>query len=150
MVITNKKKTHFLRRVFFLRSFLIVVGALVMYLLDIALFLIIPAGVFALWFLFFQVADFQYIEFKDDDNKISLRYYKAIKFGKTNYNSIEFPQSLLYKFHFENSIFGEMTDLTLIVRTRRGIAEYPSVSLTALPREDRKKLQEVLLQILDV
>lgn len=150
MVITNKKKSHFLRRVFFLGSFVIVVGALVMYLLDIALFLIIPAGVFALWFLLFQVADFQYIEFNNDDNKVSLRYYKAIKFGKTNYNSIEFPQSLLYKFHFENSIFGEMTDLTLIVRTRRGIAEYPSVSLTALPREDRKKLQEVLLQILDV
>ncbi|HZH73819.1 MAG TPA: hypothetical protein VFD91_15080 [Mariniphaga sp.] len=150
MIITNKKQTLLLRRLFFLGSFAIVIGALVMYLLDIGLFLIIPIGVFALWFLFFQVADYQYIEFNSADNKVSLRYYKAIKFGKTNYNSIEFPQSLLYKFHFENSLFGKMTDLTLVIRTRRGIAEYPSVSLSALPFEERKKLQEVLLQIMGV
>lgn len=150
MIITNKKQTLLLRRLFFLGSFVIVIGALVMYLLNMSLFLIIPIGVFALWFLFFQVADYQYIEFDNADKKVSLRYYKAIKFGKTNYNSIEFPQSLLYKFHFENSLFGKMTDLTLIIKTRRGIAEYPSVSLTALPFEDRKKLQGILLQILGV
>lgn len=150
MIITNKKQTLLLRRLFFLGSFAIVIGALVMYLLDIDLFLIIPIGVFALWFLFFQVADYQYIEFNSADNKVSLKYYKVIKFGKTNYNSIEFPQSLLYKFHFENSLFGKMTDLTLVIRTRRGIAEYPSVSLSALPFKERKKLQETLLQIMGV
>lgn len=150
MIITNEKQTALLRRIFFMGSFVIVLGALVLYLLDVGLFLIIPVGVFALWFLFFQVADFQYIEFNDTNNKISLRYYKAIKFGKTNYNSIEFPQSLLYKMHFENSLFGKMTDLTLIVKTRRGIAEYPSVSLTALPLKERKKLQGVLLRIMGV
>lgn len=140
----------FIRRLFFLVSLFIALGALILFLFDYTLYAIGLVGVFALWFLFFQVADFQFIEFNDSNNKILLRYYKAVRFGSTNYNSIEFPQSLLYKFQFENSLFGEMTDLTLIIKTRRGIAEYPSVSLTALSREERKKLQGTLLRIMGV
>jgi hypothetical protein len=43
-----------------------------------------------------------------------------------------------------------MSDLTLVVKTRRGIAEYPSVSLAALSFQERRQLQERLLQILGV
>ncbi len=150
MTITNRKQTMFIRRLFFLVSLFIALGALIFFLFDYTLYAIGLVGVFALWFLFFQVADFQFIEFNDSNNKILLRYYKAVRFGNTNYNSIEFPQSLLYKFQFENSLFGEMTDLTLIIKTRRGIAEYPSVSLTALSKEERKKLQGTLLRIMGV
>lgn len=150
MTITNKKQTIFLRRLFFLVSLVIALGALVLFLLNFTLYALGLAGVFAFWFLFFQVADYQFIEFNDSDNKILLRYYKAVRFGKTSFNSIEFPQSMLYKFHFENSMFGKMTDLSLVVKTRRGIAEYPSVSLTALPKEERKMLQAILLQIMGV
>ncbi len=150
MVITNKKQTIFLRRLFFLVSIVFALGILALFLLDYTLYAIAVVGVFALWFLFFQVADYQYIEFNDTENKILLRYYKAVRFGKTNYNSIEFPQQLLYKFHFDNSLFGKMTDLTLVIKTRRGIAEYPSVSLTALPKDERKKMQEILLRIMGI
>ena len=121
MTITNKKQTIFLRRLFFLVSLVIALGALVLFLLNFTLYALGLAGVFAFWFLFFQVADYQFIEFNDSDNKILLRYYKAVRFGKTSFNSIEFPQSMLYKFHFENSMFGKMTDLSLVVKTRREI-----------------------------
>lgn len=150
MTISNKKQTIIIRRIFFLVCLVIALAALALFLLDYTLYGLAMAGVFALWFLYFQVADYQFIEFKDSNNKILLRYYKAVRFGKTNFHSIEFPQSMLYKFHFDNSLFGKMTDLTLVIKTRRGIAEYPAVSLTALPKEDRKKLQEALLRIMGV
>ncbi|SHF72175.1 hypothetical protein SAMN05444274_10817 [Mariniphaga anaerophila] len=150
MTISNKQKIAFLRRIFFLVSLIIALIILALFLLDYTLYGLAGIGVFALWFLYFQVADYQFIEFDDANGKVLLRYYKAVRFGKVSFNSIEFPQSMLYSAHFDNSVFGRMSDLTLVVKTRRGIAEYPSVSLTALTKEQRRFLQERLLQILGV
>ena len=150
MTISNKQKTVHLRRIFFLTSLVIALAALIFFLLDYFIYGIVSVGTFALWFLYFQVADYQFVEFSDVNGKVVLRYYKAVRFGKTSFNSIEFPQPMLYSAHFENSVFGKLSDLTLVVKTRRGIAEYPSVSLTALSLNERKLLQERLLQILGV
>jgi hypothetical protein len=150
MTISNKQKTVHLRRIFFLTSLVIALAALIFFLLDYFIYGIVSVGTFALWFLYFQVADYQFVEFSDANGKVVLRYYKAVRFGKTSFNSIEFPQPMLYSAHFENSVFGKLSDLTLVVKTRRGIAEYPSVSLTALSLNERKLLQERLLQILGV
>ncbi len=144
MTLENRRKVVFLKRLFFLVSLFIALGALVLFLADQTLYAIGMAGVFALWFLFFQVADYQYIEFTDANSKILLRYFKAVRFGKTEYNAIEFPQQILYNVRFDDSMFGKMTDLTLIIKTRRGVAEYPSVSLTALSKGERKKIQAAL------
>lgn len=148
MVISNKKKIIFYKRLFYLVSVLIALIALALFLLDYTLYGIGAVGAFALWFLFFQVADYRYIEFRHENNKVILRYYKAVRFGSTDYNAIEFPQSILYRAYFENSIFGKMSDLVLVVKTQRGIAEYPSVSFSAVPKEDREKVRDELLQIL--
>jgi len=148
MVITNKKRVVFYKRLFFLVSLVIALTALALFLLDYTIYGIAAVGAFALWFIFFQVADYQYIEFRHQDQKVTLRYYRAVRFGRTDYSSIEFPQQILYRAYFENSMFGKMSDLTLVVKTKRGIAEYPSVSLTAVSKEDRLKLQDELLTVL--
>jgi len=148
MIIENKSRVVKLNRLFFLVSVIIAIVALVLFLLDFTLYGIGCVGVFALWFLYFQVVDYQYIKFSDENNKIVLRYYKAVKLGKAEFHSIEFPRQIIQNAYFENSMFGKMSDLTFIVKTKRGIAEYPSVSLTALPKEDRKRIQKVLNEIL--
>ena len=150
MIIENKSKVVKLKRLFFLVSVIIAVVALVLFLLDYTLSAIACVGVFALWFLYFQVADYQYIQFSDENGKILLRYYKAVRLGKGEYSVIEFPQKIIQNAYFENSMFGKMSDLTLIVRTQRGIAEYPSVSLTALTKEERKRIQNALNEILGI
>lgn len=150
MIITNKEKTVYYKRLFYLVSLAIAISALILFLMDLTIYALALVGVFALWFLFFQVVDYQYIEFSDENKKILLRYYKLIRFGKTEFNAIEFPQRILYNVSFENSVFGKMTDLTFIIKTRRGIAEYPSVSLTALPRKDRMRMKAVLYDIIGI
>src|SRR5690606_14269718 len=96
MTISNKQKTVHLRRLFFLVSLVLAVTTLVLFLLNYTLYGIAMVGVFALWFLYFQVADYQFVEFSDANGKVVLRYYKAVRFGKTSFNSIEFPQPMLY------------------------------------------------------
>lgn len=148
MRISNKNRAIKYKRLFFLVSIILALGTLVLFLLDLTLWGIAGVGVFSLWYLYFHVADYQFIQYNDEGGKIVLRYYKAISFGSKAYHSIEFPKDILQNAHFENSVYGKLSDITFIVRTKRGIAEYPSVSLSALPFSDRKKMQESLYKLL--
>ena len=131
-------------------SLIIALATLVLFLTDFTIYGIGMVGVFSIWFLYFHVADFQFIEYSDEEKKIILRYFKVVRFGKSEYNSIEFPKQILYNAHFENSIFGKLSDVTFIIKTKRGIAEYPSVSLSAVSKEDRKRIQTSVNQILGI
>jgi hypothetical protein len=142
MKINNRKTATKYKRIFFITSIVIALAALALFLLDLTIYALASVGVFSLWYLYFHVADYHYIKFNDETDKIILRYYKAIRFGKPAYNSIEFPKYMLRKVYFESSFFGKLTDISFIVKTKRGMAEYPSVSLSAVPFEERKKMEE--------
>lgn len=148
MTITNKNEIKRIKRLFFLVSIVIALCILFLFLKYDTIHAFIGIGVFTAWYLVFHVADFQFIDYSDEDNKITLKFYPAVRFGANKYSSIEFPQALLIKARFENSLFGKLSDLTLEVKTRRGIAEYPSISLTALKQNDRQQIQESLNKIL--
>lgn len=148
MRINNRKRTVKLKRIFYLVSIVIALTTLVVFLIGTLLQALIPIGVFSIWYLYFHVADYQFIEYHDENGKIQLRYFKAISFGKQSYNEIEFPHDILKKAHFENSVFGRKSDLTLFVKTKRGIAEYPTISLSSLSVEDREKIAASLNHII--
>lgn len=151
MRINNKKKVVIIKRIFFLVSVAIAIAVLLFFLfniVDIIAAALISVGVFLLWYLFFHVADYQFVEFRNENNRIVLRYYKAVSLGKPRFNEIEFPQQMLRKAIFENSVFGKLSDLTLLVKTKRGVAEYPTVSLSAVNRDDRQKMADSLNDIL--
>lgn len=149
MKITNRKAASKQKRIFSLASAVLAIASLVFFLLDYTFYGLLSVGAVSIWYLYFHVADFQFIEYLDENNKIILRFYKAISFGKQEYSAIEFPQELLKEVHFENSIFGKLTDITLVIKTKRGVAEYPSVSLSAVPFEDRLQIRESLNKILE-
>jgi hypothetical protein len=148
MRINNKKKVVLIKRIFFLVSVAIAVAAMLFFLFDMLAMALISIGVFSLWYLYFHVADYQFIEFRKENNKIVLRYYKAVSLGNPRFNEIEFPQQMLKKVFFENSIFGKLSDITLVVKTKRGVAEYPSVSLSAVNKVDRQKIADSLNDLL--
>lgn len=148
MRINNKNRAVKFKRTFFLVSVVIAIGALLFFLFDMTGTALICIGVFSLWYLYFHVADYQFVEFKNENGRVMLRYYKAVSFGRPRFNEIEFPQNMLRKVFFENSVFGKMSDLTLVVKTKRGAAEYPSVSLSAVHFEDRLKIAQSLNELL--
>lgn len=148
MKINNRQRATKLKRIFFLGSVVIALAALLFFFLDMLGGALITVGVFSLWYLYFHVADYQFIEFSTDNDKVVLRYYKSISLGGVKFHEIEFPQEILRKAIFENSVFGKMSDLTLVVKTKRGAAEYPTISLSALDINDRRKMANVLNDIL--
>jgi hypothetical protein len=148
MKINNRNTATKFKRIFFITSIVIALTALALFLLDYTIYALASVGVFSIWYLYFHVADYHYIKFNDESDKIILRYYKAIRFGKPAYHSIEFPKYMLRKVYFESSLFGKLTDVSFMVKTKRGIAEYPSVSLSAIPFEERKRMEESLNKIL--
>lgn len=148
MTITNHKEVARIKKLFFLVSIVIALVTLFIFLKSDFLYALIGIGVFSIWYLVFHLADYQTIEFSDEEKKVSLKYYKAISFGKKQYRSIEFPQMFLVKAKFENSLFGKLSDLTLEIKTKRGVAEYPSVSLAAVSKDDREKIQKSLNEML--
>lgn len=148
MRINNKNRAVKFKRTFFLISVVIAIAALLFFLFDKVGAALLSVGVFSLWYLYFHVADYQFIEFKNENGRVVLRYYKAISFGQPRFNEIEFPQNMLRKVFFDNSVFGKMSDLTLVVKAKRGAAEYPSVSLSAVNLEDRQKMAQSLNELL--
>ena len=148
MKLNNKKRAVKLKRIFFLVSVAFAVAALLFFLFDFFGLTLLSIGVFSIWYIYFHVADYQFIEFSDENNKIRLRFYKAISFGSPKFNEIEFSHQVLKNAFFDNSVFGKMSDLTLVVKTKRGVAEYPSVSLSAVAKADRQKMVNAINQLL--
>jgi hypothetical protein len=148
MRINNKNRAVKFKRVFFLVSVVFAIAALLFFLFDMTGAALLSVGLFSLWYLYFHVADYQFIEFRNENGRVVLRYYKAVSFGRPRFNEIEFPQNMLRKVFFENSVFGKMSDLTLVVKTKRGAAEYPSVSLSAVHFQDRQKMAQSLNELL--
>src|SRR5680860_1801803 len=87
MKFNNKKQATKYKRIFFIVSIFIALSALALFLLDYTFFALGCVGIFSLWFLYFHVADYQFIEFSSENNNIILRYYKAVRFGKGEYSS---------------------------------------------------------------
>lgn len=148
MRINSKKRAGMMKRIFFLGSVAMALAALLFFFIDMLGGALISVGVFSLWYLYFHVADYQVIEFSTENGRVVLRYYKAISLGGVKFNEIEFPQKMLRKVFFEDSVFGKMSDLTLVVKTKRGAAEYPTVSLSAISKENRRKMADSLNDIL--
>ncbi len=148
MIIDNKQRVKSLKRLFYVGCLLLALVALVFILLENFFVLIICCGVLCLWYLIFRVADFQYIEYSDEEENIYLRYYPIITFGSKEYNSIEFQQKILHEATFEKLLFGMVSDLNISVKTKRGIANYPSVSFAAVPRKEKKLVEESLQRII--
>lgn len=144
MVTDNKKRAVIIKRIFYMISTLLAISALVFVYLDSNTKALILAAVIVVWFFVFTLADFQFVQFGVENGKLILRYYPIVKFGRKEYSSIEFPVPLLKDYIMEKAMFGLVTDLTLLVKTRQGIAEYPSVSLAAVSKVEREQIKKTL------
>ncbi len=148
MIIDNTSRIKQIKRFFYLISGMLVISAIALLYLDQIGRALIAGGVLVVWFLIFQAIDFQYFYFALESDKLTVRFYPAVKFGRKDYQTIEFSTKVLHDFIMEKSLFGLVNDLTLLVKTKRGVAEYPSISLAAVPRDDQEKIVNILKQIL--
>jgi hypothetical protein len=102
--------------------------------------------VFAVYVGIAQFANLCYVYFSTENGKVSIRYYPVISILKKEYESIEFAHSALVNFDIEKAM--GFADLTIAIRTKRGIAEYPSISLAALSKTEIDQISLALSEIM--
>lgn len=111
---------------------------------DIAV--MITVGVFVVYVGISQFANLCYVFFSTENERVLIKYYPVISILKKEYDSIEFPQKTLVGFKIEKSL--GFSDLQIAIKTKRGIAEYPSISLSALSKNEIEQIKTALTDIL--
>ncbi|MCW0482498.1 hypothetical protein [Gaoshiqia sediminis] len=148
MEISNKKRTRRIKRIF---------NLVVVFLLLVALFFVwkennagalIAGGVLVLFVVGFQFVNMNYVYYSSEGGKLLVRYYPVVSLFGKEYNAIEFDKHLLYSAKVKKVLL--FSDLYLSIRTSKGIAEYPEVSLAGLSREEIQAIQHDLTEILQL
>lgn len=107
---------------------------------------LITAGVFAVYVGIAQFANLCYVSFSSENRKILIRYYPIISILKKEYDAIEFAHQALVNFQIEKAM--GFADLQISIKTKRGIAEYPSISLAALNQAEIEQISSALSEIM--
>lgn len=146
MEFSNQKRTKKIKRIFNITGIIIVLIGLAFLWLKMDTYVLITVGVFAVYVGISVYANLCYVYFSTENGKVVIRYFPVISFLKKEYDSVEFAQSALVNFQIEKA-FG-FADLDIAIRTKRGIAEYPTISLAALSKSEIELIRETLTAIM--
>jgi hypothetical protein len=94
--------------------------------------------------LYNSFRNYNYIYFSDESDKIVLRYFSPNIFTSKK-NSIEIPKKDFAGYILDSFFMRYREKITLLKKTAKGTARFPSVSITALSEGER----QMLLLILD-
>ena len=145
MEISNQAKSKKIKRAFNILGILIVLIGLAFLWLKMDAAVLITAGVFAAYVGISMYANLCYVYFSTNNGKILIRYFPLISIMKKEYEAIEFPHQALVNFKIEKAL--GFTDLLIVIKTRREIAEYPSISLAAMNKDEIEKIDLALSEI---
>lgn len=146
MEISNQERSKKIKRTFNILGIVIVLIGLTFLWLKLDIAVMITVGVFIIYVGIFQFANLCYVYFSTANEKISIKYYPIISIMKKDYEAIEFSQKSLVGFQVENA-FG-FSDLQIAIRTKRGLAEYPSISLSAMSKAEIEQIKSALTEIM--
>ncbi len=146
MEFSNQKRVKQIKRTFNLVGIAIVLIGLGFLWLKNDTAVLITVGVFAVYVGISVYANLCYVYFSTENRKVLIRYYPVISLLKKEYDSIEFGHEALINFRIEKAM--GFADLDIVIRTKRGVAEYPTISLAALNKTEIEQVREALLEIM--
>jgi hypothetical protein len=146
MEFSNQKRSKRIKRAFNLTGLLIALTGLAFFWFKMDIALMITIGIFMVYVGVSVYANLCYISFSTNNGKVQIKYYPVISFLKKEYDSIEFAHQSLLNFQIEKAM--GFSDLTIAIRTKRGIAEYPTISLAALSKAEIEQIRQALEEII--
>ena len=87
--------------------------------------------------------NYNYIFFTDDSGKFTFKFVSLRPFDNKK-KLIEIHKKDFDNSSFKKSFFNLKTDLTLYANTANGVVSYPSISLSALSKEQIQILKKTL------
>jgi hypothetical protein len=85
------------------------------------------------------IRDYNYINYNDDSDKITIKYYTLRPFMLKR-RTIEIPKNSFNKFEIVKSNWGLKKHIVLYQRVKSKIAKYPPISISALNKEETDNL----------
>lgn len=146
MEFSNQTRCKKIKRTFNLTGIIIVLTGLVFLWLKNDVFVLISVGIFAVYVGISVYANLCYVFFSSENGKVLIRYYPVISIVKKEYDSIEFMHQSLVNFQIEKAL--GFADLDIAIKTKRGIAEYPTISLAALTKSEIEQIRLALTEIM--
>jgi len=104
---------------------------------------LIFGGLFIIFLIYRTMLKYHYINYNDESNKITLRFYPFTSFN-AKHTSIEIPLDSLYKIELNKTFFKFREELTIYQVVKKGVAKYKPIPLTALTIKERNQLIEAL------
>ncbi len=101
--------------------------------------ILITAGLYLLIIIILYLLDLNYIYFSDDGDQIVVRYYPMRPFARKK-KAVQIPRISLAGFEIKKTLFGLRKSLVLKQRTKKGIATYPGIGITALNSKETEAL----------
>lgn len=133
MEFSNKKRSKRIKQGFNLYIVILLLVALFFVWKEMDIAALILGGVLILSIVAVQFVNLLYVSYSSEGDQVVIRYYPIITFFGKEYNSVEFT-----KFAFQNAEVKRtllFSDLIISVKTKKGIAHYPEISLSALSKK---------------
>ncbi len=146
MIVHNQLNTAKIH-IFFILSFSLCIITLTLFLLigEIhrhPVIITLPV-VFFLIYLFLHFMNYQFLYFSNNGKNIIVKYCYIHPFMQTK-KIFEFPAHTLAKYQIHSSFFNLKHRLDLFVITEKGLAKYPSISLSLTNKKQRHRIHESL------
>jgi hypothetical protein len=106
---------------------------------DNSLLAVFIAAAYIIYMVYESFRNYNYLYFNDESDKLVLRFFTP-NFFTSKKNSIEIPKREFAGYTLQSFFMGYREKIILMRRTSKGIASYPSVSLTALNNNEKNNL----------
>lgn len=146
MEVSNQKRIAKIKQYFNFIVFTFIILIALFAWRENQLWTIIFGGLLILVIIGSQFMQINYLYYSSEGDKILIRYYPVIAFFGKEYSSIEFDKKLLYYAKVEH--MAGFSDLSIAVKTSKGIAEYPEVSLMGLSKAEVQLIENDLNKLL--
>ena len=146
MTLSNQNRAAHIKLFYYIISFLFLsLTVLTVYLNPNNMFLIL-LSLFVTFVVLVSLnltREYNYIIYKETDDKIIMRYYPLHPFHD-KFKSIEISKQTFSHFELEKLSLGLRENLYLFQMSKKGLAKYPAISLSALSKKQRSTVLESL------
>jgi len=136
-----------------IRLYLLIIGICWLLTMSVLIFfemftaLAILVMFFLLTVMLIAILNFQYVRIMVEKNKLIVRYYSIFSVDRM-FQMFEFRVDQLRNIEVYKNLLGLKWDIIFTIRVQKGLADYPRVSLSAIPFKDRSKLVEELKKLI--
>ena len=142
------------RRYLTLLVFLVLMGLIL--LVDIiekpflgmnkSFYVLIICAIYIAYVIISYLRNYNFFSYNDEGEKLIFRFVSLRPFDNKK-QAIEIQKKIFSGYKIDKSVFSFNQNLILTVKTKRGVANYPSISITALSSKHKDLLKNSLNQI---